>query len=71
MRPFIIAGIALIVAGAFFLVRGGSFTTRRDVLEVGGVTISAEEQHPIMPWVSGLAVLAGVGIVVMGMRRKA
>ena len=71
MRTSTLAGIALIIAGAFVLLNGGSFTSRRDVLDVGGLKVTAEEQHPIRPWVAGLAVLAGVGLVVTGVRRKA
>jgi hypothetical protein len=66
-----IAGIALIIAGAFVFLRGGSFTSRRNVLNVGGMTVTAEEQHPIRPWVAGLALVAGVVLVVSGTRRKA
>lgn len=71
MRLPLIAGLVLIAAGAFFFVRGGSFTSRREVMKVGGVTLSAEEQHPIQPWAAGAAVLAGVALVVVGARRKA
>ena len=71
MRTSTLAGIALIIAGAFVLLNGGSFTSRRNVLDVGGLKVTAEEQHPIRPWVAGLAVLAGVGLVVTGVRRKA
>lgn len=71
MRTSTIAGIALIVLGAFLFVRGGSFTTRRDVLDVGGLKVSAEEQRPIQPWIAGLAVIAGVALVATGVRRKA
>jgi hypothetical protein len=71
MRLSIIAGVALIIAGAFVFIRGGSFTTRRDVVRVGGLTVAAEEQRPIRPWVAGLGVLAGVAVIAVGARRKA
>ncbi len=70
MRLSTIVGIGLIIAGAFVLVNGGSFTSRREVIKVGGLEVSAEEQHPIRPWVAGLALLAGVALVVTGVRRK-
>jgi drug/metabolite transporter (DMT)-like permease len=71
MRVWIVAGIVLIVAGAFVLLGGGSFTSRRDVITVGDLKVTAEEQQPILPWVGGLAVLAGAGLIVVGVRRKA
>ena len=53
MRPLSLAGIALICVGAFLLIRGGSFTTRRDVLKVGDVKLTADEKQTIPPWVGG------------------
>ena len=71
MRVTTLAGIALVVVGAFLLIRGGTFTTRREVLNVGGLKVTAEEQQPILPWVAGLAVVAGIALTVTGARRKA
>ena len=71
MRLYTFAGIALIIGAAVVLYRGGTFTTNRSVLSVGPVTVSAEEQHPIRPWVAGLALLGGVALLVTGVRRKA
>jgi hypothetical protein len=70
MRLSTIAGAALIIAGAFVFVRGGSFTSRRDVVSVGGLTVAAEQQRPIRPWIAGLAVIAGVAVIVVGMRQQ-
>jgi len=41
MRQLILAGILILGLGAFLLLRGGSITTRREVLEVGDVKITA------------------------------
>ncbi len=71
MRLPLIAGILLVLAGGFVLVNGGSFTTRRDVLKLGDVKVSAEEQHPIQPWIAGAAIVAGVALVAAGARRRA
>jgi drug/metabolite transporter (DMT)-like permease len=70
MRPSVILGIALIVVGAAVYFRGG-FTTKREVLKVGDLSVSAEEQNPIAPWAAGLAVVAGIALVATGARRKA
>lgn len=70
MRITTLAGFALIAAGVAVLLSGG-FTSRRTVLDVGGLKVSAEEQHPIRPWVAGLAAIAGVALVVTTARRKA
>lgn len=69
MRRYVIAGIVLIGLGLFVLVRGGTFTSKRDVLKVGDIKITADEQQSIPPWVGGLAVLAGIGLFAAGARR--
>lgn len=71
MRGSVMLGIALIVVGTVVYLRGGSFTTRREVLKVGDVSVSAEERNPIAPWAAGLAVLAGIVLVTTGVRRTA
>jgi hypothetical protein len=70
VRVSVIVGIVLIGVGAFLLF-GGNLTSRRDVLKVGDLKVTAEEQHPVQPWAAGLAVAVGLGLVVTGMRRKA
>lgn len=70
MRTSTLVGIGLAIAGAFFLVRGGSFTTRREVMNVGGMRVTAEEQRPILPWVAGAVVVAGLVLAATGLRRR-
>ena len=71
MRPTGIAGIALILLGAFVLLLGGSFTTRRDVIKIGDVKLSADEQQTIPPWVGVLSIVAGVALVATGAKKRA
>jgi len=71
MRPTLLAGIALVVLGIIVLVRGGSFTTRENVLSVGDLQISAEERQTIPNWVGAAALAAGVVVMVAGMRKRA
>jgi len=70
MRPLTIAGIILIAFGAFVLIRGGTFTSRRDVLKVGDVRVTADEQQSIPPWAGLLAIVAGGALAVVGGRRR-
>lgn len=66
----VILGIALIVIGAYVLVEGGYVTSRREVIDIGGLKISAEERHPIRPWVAGIALVAGTALVASVLVRK-
>ncbi len=70
MRPLSLAGLALILVGAFLLIRGGTFTSRRDVLKVGDVKLTANEQQAIPSWVGGVAILAGAVVLAAGTRRR-
>lgn len=71
MRPMLVAGIALILLGLILLLRGGSFTTQRNVVQVGDVKLTASEQRSIPPWVAGLGIILGSGLVFAGTRRRA
>ena len=70
MKVTTLLGIALIAAGAFLVFRGASFTSRRDVLDVGGLTVTAEEERPISPWIGAVVLIGGVALVIVGARRK-
>jgi hypothetical protein len=67
----LVAGVALLAVGAFILIRGPNVTTRRDVLEVGDVKITADQRQAIPPWAGGVAVAAGIALVVAGARKRA
>ncbi len=71
MRQSILAGIVLLGLGAFVLLRGASFTSRRDVLKIGDVKVTADEQHSIPPWAGGAAMLVGAALIVAGTRKRA
>jgi hypothetical protein len=70
MRRFMIVGIVVVAFGAFVLLRGASFTSRRNVVEVGDLKITADEQRSIPPWVGGAAVVAGAALILAGMRQR-
>jgi hypothetical protein len=71
MRQLILAGILILGLGAFLLLRGGSITTRRQVLKVGDVKVTADEQQSIPPWVGGAAMVAGLALIIAGAQKRA
>ena len=71
MKGTTIAGIVLIVLGAFVLLRGASFSSKREVLKVGDLKLTATEQRSVPPWVGGAAIVAGVVLLVAGTRKRA
>jgi len=71
MRSFLVAGIIILGLGGYILLRGGTFTTRRDVVKVGDVKISADSKESIPSWLGWVAVVAGGALLIAGMRKQA
>lgn len=73
MKIATIIGILLIVLGVVgFAVGGVSFTHQKKVADVGPVQLSQKETNtvPISPILSTVSLIAGVGLVVVGVRNK-
>ncbi len=72
MKPLMILGIVLIILGAVGLVvQGVTYTTREKVVDVAGIQISAETQKtvPIPLIAGGVALVAGIAVVVVASRK--
>ena len=68
-----IAGVILIVVGLIGLVWGGiSWTEEKTVVDIGPIEARAEEQKtiPITPVVGGIALVAGIVLLVVPGRRR-
>jgi hypothetical protein len=73
MKPLSIAGIALIVLGlAALAYQRFSYTTRETVIDIGPIQATAERHKtvPLPPIVGIVAVVAGVGLLVAGSRKR-
>jgi uncharacterized membrane protein len=70
MRTSVIIGVILIILGGIVLLRGGSFTTKQNVLEVGDLTITADEKQTIPPWAGIISIVAGVVVIGAGARKQ-
>ena len=74
MRPASIIGILLIVGGLVALLMGGfSFTRSEKVLDVGPLeaTVERQERVPLPPIVGGIALAAGVALLLLGKKSRA
>ena len=72
MKAATIVGILLIVLGIVgFSVGGFSFTHQKKDVDLGPLQVSHEQKQtvPISPILSVLALVAGVGLVVVGVRK--
>ncbi|GAC1649426.1 MAG: hypothetical protein NVS4B3_06470 [Gemmatimonadaceae bacterium] len=73
MRLGTLIGIILIVLGILgFAYQGITYTQHKDVVRIGPIEATAEQRQtvPISPLVSGLAVVAGVALVVAVRRAR-
>ena len=71
MKAATIVGILLVVLGIIgFAVGGISFTHQKKDVDVGPVQLSHKETNtmPISPILSTVSLLAGLGLVVVGVR---
>lgn len=69
-----ILGVTLIVLGALALAYGGfSYTRRRDTVRLGPMraTFEQREKVPIPPVLGGIAVVAGITLLLLGRRKRA
>ena len=73
MTAMRIAGVALIVLGIVALVWGGVFWTDRDtVIDAGPLTVTTEDREglPLPPVVGGIALVAGIVLLVLPARKS-
>jgi hypothetical protein len=73
MKPLTIVGIFLIVLGIIGFATGGlSFTHEKKVVDLGSVQISRKTQDtlPLSPIFSTVALVAGLGLIILGVRTK-
>lgn len=69
MKPVTIIGILLILLGIIGFATGGiSFTHQKKDIDVGPVQVSHESRQfiPFSPIFSGVVLVAGLGLVVVG-----
>ena len=72
-RLAVVLGIVLVLAGVAGFVLGGVTITREDThVKLGGFSVKGDVQrfYPFPKWACAIAVLGGVGLIVIGLRAK-
>jgi hypothetical protein len=69
MRALVIPGLVLIALGFWLIFWPPSYSHHEKVLKVGDLEASVQEQRPIPGWVGGIALGAGLVLVVVGVKR--
>ena len=73
MKVGTLVGLVLVVLGLVGVAYGGiTYTRHREVAHVGPLQVTASEQHtiPISPIIGGIAIIAGVALIVAVKRAK-
>jgi hypothetical protein len=72
MKTTTILGIALIVLGVVaFAYQGITYTTRENVIDVGPLqaTVDKKQTIPLPPLVGGVALVGGIALLIVGIRK--
>jgi hypothetical protein len=73
MKSATLLGIALIILGILALAyQGITYTTREKVVDLGPLKITADKEKniPLPPILGALALIGGVGLVIVGARKS-
>jgi hypothetical protein len=70
MRAVQIVGALLIAGGLFVLIRSPSYTSEKSVFKVGDVEAKVSQDHAVPPWLGGVALAAGLVLIVAGVRKS-
>jgi uncharacterized membrane protein len=73
LKPLALVGIALIVLGVVALAyQGITYTSRETVIDLGPIHATADTQKtiPLSPLLGGLALIGGIGLVVVGAKKS-
>jgi hypothetical protein len=73
MKPATVAGIILIILGLAGLITGGfSYTHEKKDVDLGPLQIEHKQTStvPISPILGGIALIAGIGLVVVGAKKS-
>jgi hypothetical protein len=72
MKPALLIGIALILLGIIAVsYERITYTTKEKIIDIGPLEATAEREKsiPLPPLLGGLALIAGVGLVVVGYKK--
>lgn len=70
MRALQISGLVLIAIGLWFIIRPPSYSREESVFKFGDVEARMQEQRSLPGWVGGVALGAGLVLIVVGFRRS-
>lgn len=70
MRSVLISGAVLVVVGLFMLLKGVHYTREESVFKFGELEAKVQQERRVPEWVGGLALGAGIVLVVVGLKKR-
>src|SRR5216683_1330708 len=70
MRGALIAGVVLVVLGAFVLIKGLSYTREESVFKFGSIEAKVQQERRIPEWIGGVALGAGLVLLVTSWKKR-
>ncbi|MEA3150384.1 MAG: hypothetical protein QOD56_1323 [Gammaproteobacteria bacterium] len=70
MRAIQIIGALLIAGGLYVLIKSPSYSSDKSIFKVGSVEATVQQERAVPPWAGGVALAAGVVLVVAGLRKS-
>jgi len=70
MRSLIIAGVLLVAAGLFVILRPPTYSREESVFKLGDLEAKVQQQRAVPAWVGGALLGAGCVLVVFGARKR-
>ena len=70
MKASSIAGLILIAAGVFLILRPPHYSSEQSVFSFGGLQATMRQEHALPGWVGGMALGAGLVLLSMGLIRR-
>ncbi len=70
MRAQQISGLVLIAMGLWFIIRPPSYWREERVFKFGDLEAKMQEQRPVPGWAGGVALGAGVVLLLVGLRKS-
>jgi hypothetical protein len=70
MRALQISGAVLIVIGLWMVIRPPSYSREERVFKLGDIEAKMQQEHPVPEWVGGMALGAGLVLLVVGTKKR-
>ena len=71
MRALTISGAVLILIGLWIIIHPPSYSREESVLKIGNLEAKMQQRHAVPGWAGGIALGAGVVLVVLGSKKRA